>query len=224
MKKYDGVLKRVRILEEKKGIKYADTNGKLYITLKVLCIIAAVYGMATNLLFILGHILMYAGTNEMNEVTGKIVTVSVCTLAIIASLILNKFKIYITGAVLNLLSAVFLTLQFANLLLDDLGFLGFKTSFYVRHLIPLVLMVIFMVWLTIIALRAKIKTDHMYKKVTENLYNMYRVSEADADIMSDEQWDEFLKNYDPVNVGKVIDTAVSSETESENQEESSNEG
>lgn len=220
MKKYDGVLKRVRILEEKKGIKYADTNGKLYITLKVLCIIAAIYGMATNLLFILGHILMYAGTNEMNEVTGKIVTVSVCTLAIIASLILNKFKIYITGAVLNLLSAVFLTLQFANLLLDDLGFLGFKTSFYVRHLIPLALMVIFMVWLTIIALRAKIKTDRMYKKVTENLYNMYRVNEAEANVMSDDKWDEFLKSYNPYYKSEVVaETDENTEETEKNEDE-----
>ena len=224
MKMYEGVLKRVRILEEKRGIKYADTNGKLYITLKVLCIIAAIYAMCTNLLFVLGHILMYSGTENMKEITGELITVSVCTVIIIASLILNKFKVYIVSAALNFVSAVFLSLLFARLLADDLGFLGVKTSFYIRHLIPLALMVIFMVWLTVIAVRAKVKLNRMYKKVTENLYNMYRVSESDADILSDDVWDEFLQNYDPVNVGKVVDTEVSSETESENQEDPSNEG
>ena len=197
MKKYDGVLKRVRAIEEKRGIKYANTDGKLYSTLKVLCILAAIWGMATNLLFVLGHILMYAGTENMSGVVDRIVTVSICTVLIIASLILNKFKIYIISAVLNLLSAVFLILQFANLLTDDFGFLGIKTTYYFRHFIPLALMSIFIVWMTAIAVRAKVRTDRMYKKVIENLYNMYRINEADVDILSDEEWDEFLTSYNP---------------------------
>ncbi len=36
MKKYDGVMQRVRIIEEKHGIKYAKTDGKLYSALNVL--------------------------------------------------------------------------------------------------------------------------------------------------------------------------------------------
>ncbi len=204
MKKYDGVLKRVRIIEEKRGIKYANTEGKLYITLKVMCIITAIWGIATNLLFILGHILMYAGTENMGEIVNRLITVSVCTLVIIASLILNKFKIYIVSAVMNLLSSVLLILQFANLLPDDFGFLGVKTSFYFRHFIPLALMSIFMIWMTEIAVRARVKTDRMYKKVTENLYDMYRMSEADADTMTDEQWDEFLKSYNPFYKSQVV--------------------
>lgn len=39
MKKFDGVLKRVRMLEEKNGISYAKPEGKLYKTLKVLYIL-----------------------------------------------------------------------------------------------------------------------------------------------------------------------------------------
>lgn len=205
MKKYDGVLKRVREIEYKRGISYANTDGKLYKTINVLCILAAIWGMLTNILYILGNLLMYSGTDMMSGVKNTIITVSVCSVAIITSFILKRFKIYIIAAVLNMLSSVLLILQFANLLPDDFGFLGIKTSFYIRHFIPLALMSIFIIFLTVIAVRANIKTDRMYKKVTENLYNMYRISEANASDLTDEQWDEFLKNYNPYPKSKIVD-------------------
>ena len=204
MKKYDGVLKRVRMLEEKKGIKYATTDSGIYKILKWLCILSAAWGLATNLLFILGNLLMYSGSDYMKNITGQIITVSVCSVSIIQSLILNKFKIHIIGLIINILSSVFLSLQFANLLLDDFGFLGLKTSFYVRHFIPLALMSLLFICMAIIAVRARIKTNRMYKKVTENLYEMYRLSGADIEELSDDKWDEFLKNYDPSKSTKIV--------------------
>ena len=220
MKKYEGVLKRVREMEEKRGIKYATTDGKLYKTLKVFCVIFAVWALATNSLFILGNALIYSGTDNFKEITAELTTVSVCSVVIIASLILNRFKIYIVSAAINFVSSLLLCLQFGNLLTDSLGILGLKTAFYIRHLIPLAFMAILMVWMTVIAVRARVKTDRMYKKVTENLYDIYRVSDADAATMSDEMWDEFLQNYDPENKSRIV--IVPEETNS--QEETSDEG
>ena len=44
----------------------------------------------------------------------------------------------------------------------------------------------------------------MYKKVTENLYEIYRVNVADGEELSDDKWDEFLKNYDPSKSTKIV--------------------
>lgn len=197
MKKYDGVLKRVRILEEKNGIKYAKANGKLYKGLKVLYSIAGVWTFFMNLFFILGFLLQYAGTDNMPEALNYIITATVCTVLMIAGYVLNCCKIYLAGGIMSVLPAVVLIPFFALRLEDSLGFMGFKLSFYWRHFAPLALMVIFMVWMTVIAVREKVKTNRMYKKVCENLYNMYNVSVANGDVITDEQWDEFLAGYDP---------------------------
>ena len=42
MKMYDSVLQRVKILEEKNGIKYANTDGKLYKALKIIFIVCVI--------------------------------------------------------------------------------------------------------------------------------------------------------------------------------------
>lgn len=214
MKKYDGVLKRVRILEAKKGISYATTDSGIYTALKWLCIIAAAWALLFNLLYVLSVCLNYSGTVHMKEVTDEIITVSICSAAIIASIVLNLFKLHIAGLVLNILPAIFLTLLYANLMRDDLGFLGLPTSFYTRHFAPLALMCIFFIWMFVIVIRARIKTNSMYKKVTENLYEMYRKDAKDAKDLTDEQWDKLLKAYDPDKSSKiVIDDEDTEETE-----------
>ncbi len=201
MKKYDGVLQRVRAVEEKHGIKYAKTDGKLYISLKFIYSAIGVWTFFMNLFFVLGFLLMYSGTENFASVKNSIITVSVCTGVMVLGYVLNCFKLYLAGGILSVVPTVFLIPLFGGILKDSSGFLGFKLSFYWRHLGPLVAMVILMVWLTVIALRANIKTDRQYKKVTENLFSIYSVGE-DAQDMSEEQWDEFLSTYTPSHIKK----------------------
>ena len=58
-------------------------------------------------------------------------------------------------------------------------------------------MIIFIVWMTVIALREKIKLDRQYKKVVENLFAMYSQKIEDGSEITEEQWENFLKEYDP---------------------------
>ena len=88
---------------------------------------------------------------------------------------------------------------------DTLGLFGFKYSFYWRHLAPLVLLVILTVILTAIAVRARVKTEKQYKKVTENLYKLYNVTVGnESDGITDEQWETFLQTYDPTDYKKLF--------------------
>ena len=197
MKKYDGVLQKVRLVEQKNGIKYAKPFGALYKGLKIGYTVAGVWAVFMNLMYILGFLLVYMGTENFSGVLNSVITVGVCTALIILGYVLNCCKLYLAGGIISVVPTVFLIPLFALSLADGLGFLGYKLSFYWRHFIPLVLMIVLMVWLTVLAVRARVKTERQYKRVTENLFNMYNVSDGDTSAMTAEQWDEFLKNYDP---------------------------
>lgn len=201
MKMQESVLRRVRMIEEKNGIKYAKTDGKLYKTLRVLYIITFAYTMAINLLYIAGMLLVYGGTDNFKNVVNSLISVCVCTAVIIAGFVLSFFRFKFAAGVMSIAPEIFLIPVFGAVMKDDLGFMGFTASFFWRHFAPLALLVILMTATTVIAVRARIKTERQYKKVTENLYKLYQSTGGD---ISDDQWEEFLKEYDPSDYKKLF--------------------
>lgn len=198
MKMKYNVLQRVRQIEEKNGIKYAKTDGKLYGTLKVLYTIIFAYTLAMNFLFILSNFIVYYGSENFDSAKTPLVTVTTATLLLIVAFVIMRFenKVWANYAsgIINVLVALVLMLTFANLMEDSLGLFGYVYSFYWRHAIPLLLIAVFAVWLTVIAIRANIKTIKQYKKVMENIYAQYNLS-AENEQLSEEKWEEFLENY-----------------------------
>lgn len=201
MKMQESVLRRVRAVEEKNGIKYAKTDGRLYKTLRVFYIILFAYTTAVNLLYIAGMTYVYLGTDNFKNVVNSIVTVSICTALIAVGFVLSFFRFKLAAGIISIVPEIFLIPVFGIALSDSLGFLGFKASFYWRHFAPLALLVILMIFTTVIAVRAGIKTEKQYKKVTDNLYKLYRQNGND---ISDEQWEQFLNNYDPTDYKKLL--------------------
>lgn len=207
MKYRYNVLQRVRQIEQKRGIKYAKPDGKLYKTLKVFYVIAFIYAMIMNFLFTLSTFVVYYGEENFSKAAPAIIIVLSASVLLIASLVIMRFKEQIwsnvTTIAVNVLTCVLLVLTFANLMEDGLGLWGLAYSFYWRHLAPLVLMVIFSVWLGIIALRANVKTAKRYKSAVENLYAEFNVAEDEENI-TEEQWQEFLEKYDPSGYKKMF--------------------
>lgn len=228
MKMYEGVLQRVKQVEEKHGIKYATTEGALYKTLSIFLIIALVYTIGINLLCVAGSALkissLYSGSvatidgksyNEIeyweyqgldykkmeeNIVNGNrdlMINAGVCTVLLILGFIFNRIRLYITGGIITTITSIYSAFYFMHNLTDSGGIVGLSPKFYWRHLIPLAIIVLTIIWLTIIAVRAKIKLQNQYKKVSENLFNMYNVELRQNEFLSDEVWDEFLKTYNP---------------------------
>ena len=228
MKMYDGVLQRVKQVEEKHGIKYVTTDSVLYKTLSVLLIIALIYTIGINLLCVAGSALkissLYSGTvatidgkdyNEVeyweyqgldykkmeeNIVNGNrelMLNAGICSILLILGLVLNRTRLYIAGGVITVCPAIYSIFYFMHNLTDSGGVVGLSPKFYWRHLIPLAIILITAVWLTVIAVRAKTKLQNQYKRVSENLFNMYNVELSQNEFLTDEQWDEFLKTYDP---------------------------
>lgn len=201
MKMQESILRRVRAVEEKNGIKYAKTDGRLYKTLRAFYIILFAYTTAVNLLYIAGMTYVYLGTDNFKNVVNSIVTVSICTALIAVGFVLSFFRFKLAAGIISIVPEIFLIPVFGIALSDSLGFLGFKASFYWRHFAPLALLVILMIFTTVIAVRARIKTEKQYKKVTDNLYKLYRQNGND---ISDEQWEQFLNNYDPTDYKKLF--------------------
>ena len=201
MKMQESVLRRVRTVEEKNGIRYAKTDGTLYKALRVLYFIVFAYTAVINMLYIMGMTLAYGGTDTFKNVADSFVSVCVWTAVMVIGLCLSFFRFKLAAGIISVVPEIFLIPVFALSLQDDLGLFGFRASFYLRHFVPLVLLVILMTWTTVIAVRAKVKTEKQYKKVTDNLYNLYKESGTD---ISDEQWEEFLDNYDPTDYKKAF--------------------
>ncbi len=200
MKYEANILKRVRQIEEKKGIYYARTDGKLYKTLKIVYVLVWAYTLFMNFMFAAGNMLLYHLNENVKRDMVPIITVAVATAVLIACLVILRFKnkawTNYTFGIANLLSCAVLFLTYMNIMTDSLGLWGFNYSFYWRHAVPLILLVILAVWLSVIALKADIKTNKLYKKTVENLYTQFNLSNGEESL-SEEDWEEFIKNYNP---------------------------
>lgn len=190
MKMYEGVLAKTRDWEYKRGIKYLDSESKTYKALSVFYVIFTVYAMLMNILVILG----FALTGRDTDI---IITVGVCSLIIIAGFVLNRFKLFITGAVVSIAPMVLLNVVFARLMEADFGtgFLGLKWSFYIRHLAPMAIMTLLLVAMTVIAVGARVKLQKHYKGVVENLFNTFKAENPEKSNVSEEEWEKYLESY-----------------------------
>lgn len=202
MKMQESVLRRVRMIEEKHGITYAKTDGKLYKALRIsYTFLLFSYVVPINLLFIFGMLLTRLGTDNFKSILNSLITVIVCTVLIIAGYVLSFTRFKLVSGILSVLPEIMLVVVFGSIMKDSLGVMGFTPSYFWRHFAPLLILVILMVATTVIAVRARIKTEKQYKKVLDNLYALYSVNTND---ISDEQWEIFLAEYDPTDYKKIF--------------------
>lgn len=198
MKKYDSIMKRVRAVEEKYGIKYASPDGRLFKGSKIIYTLIWAYTLVINLMFLAGMLLVHSGTDNMASVKNYIINAAVCTAVLIVGFVLMCTKIKLAGIITSIVPLPFMAVFFGAALKDDFGFMGFKLSYYWRHLAPAAVMLILLVIMLVVILRYTFKTNAQYKRIVDNLYATYHVG-GDAADMTEEQWEEFLKNYDPRN-------------------------
>ena len=202
MKKYDGVLKRVREVELKKGVVYAKPDGRLYKTLRLFFLLAFIYNFFMNLFYVWGMYLhIDAGHYKREAVFANVISIVICTVLSIIGLILLYCKVHLISGVLNVVPLLVTVFIYAPLLKADVltqeSFFGYKEVFFWRHLIPVAVLVTLAVWMTTIAVRAKLISDDMYKKVVDDLFDIYKIDHKEEEIVSAEGWENFLKNYNP---------------------------
>ncbi len=208
MKMYEGVLSRVRKIEQKNGITYAKTDGKLYMAMKIIFIVSFIYAMGISLLYFAGLLLKYS--DNLGEYSKYIITPAVCTALIIVGFVLFLKKLHFTSICFTVIPAVISALFFLPLMEGEYAN-TINPSYYWRHLAPMVLIATADLWGGIIGIRARLKTQKLYNRVTENLYATYKVAVNNGDEIDEDTWDEFLNNYDPLSYTPQFKKAKKSE-------------
>lgn len=193
MEKNQVILQRVQEKLEKSGEKFAKPQGKLYLELKRIYLIFALYLLIMNVFFLISGIAALGQITEKTSLILSMISVAVCSAVIVAAYCcINKFKFHLTSGVVSVLSSTTLLLYYGSIYTDKDGFLGFKDFYFWRFFIPLVVMIVLFSWLTVIAVRARGKINLAYKKYVDNLYNEY--TEKNGTVTYGE-WEEYLKNY-----------------------------
>lgn len=136
--------------------------------------------------------------NMARENFKGLVIVSLATILIIAGLVLIRYKQHLISGIISFIPEVCLIYLFTGFFKDNPeGLFGLGYDYYLRHGIPLAIMVISIVGMTVIAVKGEVKLNREYKKVVESLYSDFIAQEGDAENVSEEKWTEYLKNYDP---------------------------
>ena len=131
------------------------------------------------------------------DFTADIIPPVVCLCLMIAGFVLLIKKVHIVSAFFNVLPATVMIFFFRYRLSDEFTIDSVYPKYYWRHFAPLLLVVVLSVWLVVIAVRANLKFKNQYTRVTENLYNLYKVKVGNGEEVSEDQWDLFLQKYDP---------------------------
>ncbi len=203
MKKNVAVLHRVEKYRERKGIRVADSNGKLYLFFKIMYILSFVWFAAIHFLYFAGELLVIydpemSATVSMTE----FYIVAAATVLIILGFIFMLKRRQEVGGIMTVLALPVDTYQFYNLLILTNKDIDSENIFLWRHLMPAILMLVFGILMCVIAIRAKALLNRDYKRVLEALYITHKDrlgSGTEAD------WEALLSELDDNAIESELD-------------------
>ncbi len=190
MKMNETILKYTLKSEEKYNIRYAKKDGALYGGFRAAYLWSYVYAAIFALMVLLGIWFKEEISTNLNTVY----TIGAFLVLGLAGAVFNGFKMPLFTALCSLPVSVFAVICFGKLLIDPAGLLGFNGKFYWAHLLPISVLAVSSAAMLIIGLRARLLLKKGYDKISQRLYAEYS---AHAENLSEEEWEEFLKNYDP---------------------------
>ncbi len=193
MKKNANILDYVEKYKYKYGIKYAQEGGALVKHLSVYTSIVWVYSFFVLVLSILSFAMNFAaGTLDYSHLSNVFITTIVCAVAMIIAAVFFVCKQKIIGLIVAIVTQPLIVLAYEPISVYGMGYLP---SFYWKFLVPAIVFVIFAAFLLVVLIRAKVKTNMLYNMLVEGLYKQYGT--RDGEKLTDNEWDEFLTNYNP---------------------------
>lgn len=185
------ILKQVRKSEEKYNVRYAKKDGALFNGLRTAFFIAFAFAAVFTVFVILQP---WANDGVKYESAATLPTLYAFLIAGALGVVFNLFKISLGTLVCTLPTGVFAVVEFAKLLPDPNGIFFLNLKFYWAHLIPVSALIVCAVVMVVIEFRAKHILKRGYEKISKRIYEEYALG---AENLSEEEWEEFLKNYDP---------------------------
>lgn len=198
MKKHANIALRAQQLEKKHGVYYHTADGKLFKYLRLSVLLVYIYKLLMNLIYIAGAFFMLSAEN-MSINVGVMTAVCASTAVMIAGAVaiyLKSLLFKFAGLVGLLVAQPMQLAAFAQVMRNGNAI---RSQFYWMHLIPAVIILLLSAWMLYIIIHAEHIKNFYYKKVVSNLYAAHHSSLAGdgSQGVSDEEWEEFLKNYDP---------------------------
>jgi hypothetical protein len=190
MKMNETILKYTLKSEEKYNIRYAKKDGALYGGFRTAYLVSYIYAAVFAAFVILGIWFNEEIFTNLNTVY----TIGAFLVLGLFGAVFGGFKISLGTALCSIPVSVWAVICFGKLLIDPAGLLGLNGKFYWAHLLPILVMCVSAAVMLIIDLRAKHLLKKGYEKISNRLYAEYS---AHAENLSAEEWEEFLKTYDP---------------------------
>ncbi len=193
MKKNANILEYVEKYKYKYGIKYAEEGGALVKHLSVYAGIVWVYSFFILILSILSFAMNFAaGALDYSYLSNVFITTIVCAVVMIVAAAFFVCKQKIIGLIVAIAIQPFIVLTYMPISVYGAGFLP---SFYWKFLVPALLFMVVAVFLLIVLIRARFKTNKLYNMLVDGLYKQYGT--RDGEKLTDGEWQEFLTNYNP---------------------------
>ena len=194
MKKNANILECVEKYKYKYGISYAIDGGRLVSTLSVISYFVWIYTIFMTALFIISTSFMLSvGSADFNYIANSFSTICIGAAVMIAGAVLYLCKQKILGAAATIVAQPVMVMAYFHITRNSAGILNM--SFYWRHAVPAVILFGLSVWIMIVLIRAKIKTNKLYDMLVEGLYKQY--GKNDGETLTETEWDEFLTQYNP---------------------------
>lgn len=208
MKKNKNILLQMHRYEAKAGIGRTSVDHSLGTTAKWVYYISAVWASLMHLLYFLsvyvqrGHTLDAQDGKDMSILFEDYVAATSSSLALVGFLsaliiigaVFLKLRLYIYAAALNVVPAVILIFHFKTRMSDLFAVSsGIPLSYIVRHLAPLVLIILSSVCFCVIGILYNISENRAYEKFVGKIYEQHPDRFGK---MTDEEWNEFLDTYE----------------------------
>ena len=177
-------LEKIARYEEKRGIKYAKTGGKMYKRVLFFGFVAWLWMMITQLFYILGRAISATAGNTLFD--NAFVTILTATSVSVLTVLLYIFRLKIAAFAVNIVAAIVSAISFIGITrVDDSvssagstitefdqGYFGLKKIFYWRHGIPIFLLIVLFSILIFIILREKHIQKKEYDLISKNNYEL----------------------------------------------------
>lgn len=213
MKYNQSVLSKTRQALFKSGVHYASVDESLYKTLKIGYIIFFIWTFLMNITHIFAVILKLDGNGGhyiLDDITlanlkNSVVITAIFTLMLIVSYVLAIMCKHIPFVSISSISCFVLFFHFKNIYADSLLANGIKSSFYTRHVIPIVALFLIAAWMGYIGIRQKVIEKNAYTKFVDGLYEQFKQrqiklsEEAGKDKpfvnLTEEEWKEYINTF-----------------------------
>ena len=200
MKYYKSVLKKVDLINYKKGRTRLDEESGFYKACKVLYILSFAWFMLFHVIYLLSNLLVYAyHQNSIPNINVPLfITSCVVFVFMVAAFIFVKYKWQMFTFLLTLVGGVAQKVMVGrvdNLKLEIIEHSIIATKYFWRHHAPIILMIIFTACMLFVGIsrRRYLKSD--YENALNALYNEYSKENPEA---SDTEWTAHLEELDRI--------------------------